>query len=344
MQKDIKLKEIAKVVNGSIIGDDNLIITGIESLKNATSGQVTFLGNKKYTNQVTDSQASAILVNKDYVIEDKSKKSFIVCDDPNKEFSKVILLFAPPSIQYKPEIHKSAIVAESAKIGKLVHIGANVVIEENVKIADNCIIASGSYIGHNSQIDAKAFIYQNVTIRERCLIGENCIIHSGTVVGSDGFGYAATSTGLEKIPQVGIVQLDNNVEIGSNCTIDRARFGKTWIKHDVKIDNLVQIAHNVIIGEYSIIVAQVGVAGSTELGKGVTLAGQSGVSGHLYLGDGSTAAGGTGVIKDLEPNTIYMGYPAVKFKEFIANNNLPKKVKKLIKRIKDLEEQLESSS
>ncbi len=336
----MKLKEIAKIVNGTIIGDENLIINSVESLKNAEEGQIAFLANKKYTNQVSISKASAVLIDTDYTETANSNKSFIVCEDPNREFSKIITLFAPEPVQYKPEIHKSSIIAKSATIGKNVHIGANVIIEENAKIADNCIIAAGSYIGHNTHIGADSLIYQNVTIRERCVLGKNCIIHPGTIIGSDGFGFAPSPTGIVKIPQVGFVQIDDNVEIGANCTIDRARFGKTWIKHDVKIDNIVQIAHNVIIGEYSIIVAQSGVAGSSELGKGVTVAGQTGIIGHLHIGDGATIGGKSGVLKDIEPNAKYMGFPAVEFKQFAANTNLPKKVKKLTKKIKDLEEKL----
>ncbi len=335
--KSVTSKEISEMVSGVLKGSENIQISGVESLKNASKNNIAFLANKKYTNQVEESDASVILVNEDYDYNEKNDKTFIICKDANTAFSKVIDYFAPPAKQYSESIHKSAVVADSAKIGKGVYIGANVVIEENVIIGDNSVIEAGCYIGDDIKIQDNCLIYPNVTIRNRSIIGNNVILHPGVVIGSDGFGFAPSATGIEKIPQVGIVQIDDNVEIGSNTTIDRARFGKTWIKHDVKIDNQVQIGHNVTVGEYSILVSQSGIAGSTTLEQGVVMAGKVGIGGHLQIGAGAQVGAAAIVLKDLNPKEKVIGHPAGSFREFAAKESLPKKVKKLTQKIKELE-------
>ncbi len=335
--KSVTAKEISEMVSGVLKGSEEIQITGVESLKNATKDNIAFLANKKYTNQVEKSEAAIILVNDDYDYNEKIDKAFIICKDANTAFSQIIDYFAPPAKQYSELIHKSAVVADSAKIGKGVYIGANAVIEENVIVGDNTVIEAGCYIGDDTQIQDNCLIYPNVTIRNKSVIGNNVILHPGVVIGSDGFGFAPSATGIEKIPQVGTVQIDDNVEIGSNTTIDRARFGKTWIKHDVKIDNQVQIGHNVTVGAYSILVSQCGIAGSTILGQGVVMAGKVGIGGHLQIGAGAQIGAAAIVLKDLNPKEKVIGHPAGSFRDFAAKESLPKKVKKLTQKIKELE-------
>ncbi len=338
--KTIKITELAEKFDGEIVGDNTLVISGMNSLGDAKKGDISFLANKKYKKQVASSAACAVIVGRDYKEQVADGQTLIHCDDPNIAFSQVVKFFAPPAIVYKPGVHKRAVVEDNVTIGKNVHIGANVVIEEGSKIGDNTAICAGSYIGHNVIIGENSLIYQNVTIRERSIIGNRVIIHSGTVVGSDGFGFSASPTGIVKIEQAGFVQLDDDVEIGANTTIDRARFGKTWLKQGVKVDNLVQIAHNVVIGEYSMIIAMVGISGSTELGQGVIIAGQAGVSGHLKIGAGAKVGGGSAIVKDVPEKAVMMGYPAEDIKAFIGRNALPKKIERLKKQVKNLEDKL----
>jgi UDP-3-O-[3-hydroxymyristoyl] glucosamine N-acyltransferase len=206
-----------------------------------------------------------------------------------------------------------------------------------VVIGARSVIGAGCYIGHETKIGEDCLFHPNVTIRERCLLGNKVYIHSGAVIGSDGFGYIPGENGHTKIPQVGIVQIDDDVELGANVTVDRARFGRTWIKEGVKVDNIVHIAHNVIVGKYCFIVSQVGIAGSTELEDRVVAAGQVGIGGHLHIGAGAMLMGQSGVTKDIEPGATVIGSPAIPIKEQSLNNLYMKKLRKFEKRLKALE-------
>jgi UDP-3-O-[3-hydroxymyristoyl] glucosamine N-acyltransferase len=244
-------------------------------------------------------------------------------------------------------VHPNAVIGKNVSLGKDVAIGPYAVVADNVSIGEKTVIYSGCYIGHHTKIGSETLIYPNVSIRERTTIGSRVIIHSGTVVGSDGFGFATIKGMHHKIPQIGTVVIEDEVEIGANVTIDRARFDKTFIGKGTKIDNLVQIAHNVAIGENSIVVAQAGISGSTVIGKGVTLAGQAGLVGHITVGDGAIVAAQAGVTKSIPPNTLVSGYPAkphdVARKVNACLQNLPKlyeSVNELKKKIKELEEKL----
>ena len=338
----IPLQEIIKVVKGEVIGNTDIEINGVSSLLEAKKGMISFLGNMKYIDQVTETQASVVVVGKDIKLKGEVKPTIIKCDNPNKAFAKVIKLFAPPAITYSPGIHPSAVVSKTANIADCVCICACAVIKDGAVIGANTVIESGVCIGEETVIGKDTMIHANVSIRERCKIGNNVIIHPGTVIGGDGFGYEAGPEGIVKIPQVGIVQIDDDVEIGSNCTIDRARFGKTHLKAGVKVDNLVHIAHNVEVGEYSMLIGQSGIAGSAKIGKGVIIAAQAGINGHITIGDGAQVAGTSGVVKDVKPGAKAIGTPAETPKEFMARYILPKTVKKLKAQIKALEEKMES--
>ena len=340
MAKTISSGELAAMTGGELKGKNDIIVTGVSSLKYAKPEDASFLGNKKYKSQLESSKASVIFVPKDYDCKPIEGKAFIVCDNPDHVFTKAVIFFAPEPIRYVPGIHPSAVVSDKAQIMENVHIGPNAVIEEGVVIGKNTVICAGVYVGHFTKIGENTLIYPNVCIRERCLVGNRVIIHPNATVGSDGFGFAPGPKGIVKIPQTGIVQIDDDVEIGSNCTIDRARFGKTWLKQGVKVDNLVQIAHNVIIGEFSMLISQCGVAGSAELGRGVIVAAKGGVNGHITIGDGAKIAGTSGVVKSVPPGAEVVGTPAEPPREFMERLTLPKKVKKMADRIDELENQL----
>ena len=271
------LQELADLVGGQVIGNAQLTISGISSLDEAQEGEITFVAQSKYIPRAQATKASAIIATQ--TIEGIDKP-LIVTDNPYLAYAKIATSFYP-SIRDPGCIAESTIVGEQTRIGKDVSIYPFVFIGKNVTIGDGVIIYPHTFIGDETCIDQDTIIYSNVSIRERCRIGKRVIIHAGTVIGSDGFGFAPDGNHYHKIPQVGTVRIDDDVEIGANNTIDRGALGKTWIKRGVKTDNLVHIAHNVVVGEDTLLVAQVGISGSTTIGNHVTLAGQVGVVGHL---------------------------------------------------------------
>jgi UDP-3-O-[3-hydroxymyristoyl] glucosamine N-acyltransferase len=340
--KKLTAVEFANMLKAEVIGDKNSEITGVASLNGAKKNDISFLGNNKYIDLMSSSKAAVILVPEDFQGEPTEGKAWIKCDNPTSAFSKAIDFFAPPPIEYKPGVHPSAIIAESAEIASNCHIGACAVIEEKAVVGEKSVICANVYIGQEVKIGSGCKIYPGTVIRERCIIGNNVIIHSNVCIGGDGFGYTPSPFGIVKIPQVGIVQIDDEVEIGANTTIDRARFGKTWIKFGVKIDDQVHVAHNVTVGEFSMLIGQCGIAGSTTLGQGVIVAAQAGINMHITLHDGCKV-GPCAVVKDDVPaGGVVIGYPAESPRNFMAKHTLPSNVKKLKNRIKDLESVVES--
>src|SRR3989475_1410756 len=297
---------------GKLIGDPTLKITGAASLAEATSGEISFFVNRKYVGLLRETRASAVFVPPDFA--EPITAAQIRVSNPAKAFEQVVLKLAPKPITLAPGIHPSAIVDPGAQLGERVSIQPHAVIEAGAKIGYDTIIGAGTYIGHETVIGPACLIYPRVTIRERTRIGSRVIIHSGVVIGADGFGFEMVDGKHKKIPQLGIVQIDDDVEIGANTTVDRARFGRTWIQQGVKIDNLVQIAHNVVIGKNSVIVAQTGISGSTRVGERVMMGGQVGIVGHLEIADGSMIAAQSGITKNLAGG-VWFGSPAVAFTE-----------------------------
>ncbi len=280
---NVTLRELAAAIGGEVAGDDSVRITGVASLAEAVAGEITFYSKPKYLAQLRKTAASAVLVPLD--LQESIGPALIRVADPEKAFERIALKFAPPSIRYEPGIHPTAVIAADAKLGDRVSVQAHAVIESGVTIGDDTVIGANSYIGHESVIGASCLIYPSAIIRERTLIGNRVIIHSGVVLGADGFGFEVKKDGRQtKIPQIGIVQIDDEVEIGANTTIDRARFGRTWIREGAKIDNLVQIAHNVVVGKHALIAAQAGLAGSARIGDHVMIGGQAGITGHIEIG------------------------------------------------------------
>ena len=328
------VRELAEMCGGEVSGDAEATITGAASLAEATPGEITFYGNPRYLAAFRKTRASAAFVPEDF--SEQIIGAQIRIANPTKAFEQVVLKFAPQPISFTPGIHPSAVVAPRVSLGEEVSIGAYAVIEPGVEIGAGARIGAHSYLGHETTIGERCLIYPNVTIRERTRIGARVIIHSGTVIGSDGFGFEMAAGGHKKVPQIGIVQIDDDVEIGANTTIDRARFGRTWIQEGVKIDNLVQIAHNVVIGKHSIIVAQVGIAGSVRIGSGVVIGGQAGIIGHIEIDDGTMIGAQSGVSKSLHGGT-WWATPTVPLKEAKEQLAWVRRLGKLFERVKALE-------
>ena len=331
------VEELATLVGGRVIGDGGSVpITGVASVSDALEGDITFFGNVKYLPALRASRATCALVPEGFA--ESISAIQIQVANPSLAFSQVVERFAPMPVAFEPGIHPSAVIAPSARIGTGVSIQAHVVIEAGAVVGENTVLGANVYVGHEAKIGAGCFIYPNATIRERCVLGNHVLIHSGVVVGSDGFGFEMVQGRYVKIPQIGIVQIDDDVEIGANTTLDRARFGRTWIGEGTKIDNLVQIAHNVVVGKHCVICAQVGISGSSKIGDYVTLAGQVGIVGHIEIGDQAIVAAQSGVSKNVPPKQMVLGSPAMPIreqKEQIARiNRLPK----LAERVKRLEE------
>jgi len=342
------LREIADLVKGELIGDPDIIVTGISGIKEAKRGDITFLANSKYSSLMQTTKATAVITSREVV---DAAKPLIKTDNPSVAFTQVVTLAAPNNIRHPKGIHPSAIISKKAELGKNVAIGAYTIVEDDVVIGDDTVIYGGCYVGNRAKIGQNCLIYPHVSIRECIEVGDRVIVHSGAVIGSDGFGFAMVRGVQKKIPQIGTVSIEDDVEIGANVTIDRARFDKTVIGKGTKIDNLVQIAHNVVTGQNCIIVAQAGISGSTVLGEGVILAGQAGLVGHIRIGDEAIVAAQAGVTKSIPARTKVSGYPAKEHTQAKRVNaclqRLPefnKKIKDLEERVKDLERKLKDAN
>jgi UDP-3-O-[3-hydroxymyristoyl] glucosamine N-acyltransferase len=334
----LTLQEIAKLCGGTLSGDPAREITGAASLDEAVEGEIAFYNNPKYMPRLRKTRASAVFVPQDFAEEITASQ--VRVPDPSKAFEQVVLKLAPKPINFPAGAHSTAIIDPSAKLGDRVSVQPHAVIEPNVTIGNDTVIGAGSYVGHESQIGTDCMIYPNVSIRERTKIGSRVIIHSGAVIGADGFGFEFKDGRQRKIPQIGIVQIDDDVEIGANTTIDRARFGRTWIQEGVKIDNLVQVAHNVVIGKHTVIAAQAGISGSVRIGERVSMAGQVGIVGHATIGDGTMIAAQSGVSKNI-PGGVWFGYPAVPFEEAKKQFAWIHRLGRLFERVKAIEKKLE---
>ena len=341
--KVLKVKDLARLSRGEVVGDDSKEMTAVATLSQAGSSDISFYANKKYAKSLLTSKAGVVIVSE----ESKGQRppdgqTWIICKNPNSAFQKAVEYFAPPPVSFPPGTHPSAVVAETAKVDTSCHVGPCAIIEPGAVIGKNTVICGGVYVGHDVRIGEKCLLRPNVVVRERCEIGNRVNIHANVSIGDDGFGFDPTPMGPQKIPQLGIVKIDDDVEIGANSTIARARFGKTWIKRGVKMDSMVMLAHNVTVGECSIIVGQAGAAGSAEIGRGVIIAAQAGINGHTTVGDGAIIGGCSGVTKDVPPGELFIGTPAESKRDFGARLILPNSVKRLFGKIKELTTEIES--
>lgn len=334
----MRLKELASLVGGTILGDEETEISSVSSIDDSKPGDITFIAHPKYISKIEKIEASAIIVSKSFNIQ-SSKKPLLIVENPYLAFALILSYFSEKV--YEPKgIDSKAWISSSAQLGKDISIYPFVYIGDRCKIGDRVRIYPGVYVGEDSTIGEDSIIYSNVSIYPGTVIGKRVILHSGVVVGSDGFGYVKDGKKNVKIPQVGCVEIEDDVEIGANTTIDRATLGKTVIRRGVKIDNLVQVAHNVSIGEDSIIIAQVGIAGSTNIGKNVILAGQVGVSDHVEIGDNVKVGAKSGIPHDLAPNQEYSGSPAIPHREFIKASLIFTKLPEMRRTLMEIERRI----
>ena len=332
------VSEIARLVGGTLEGDPSLVITGVAGLREAQAGQLSFLAHPRYTGLLAATEAAALILGPDTAAP--KGKTVIRVAQPNIAFGKIVELFAPERVPYPAGVHSRALVADGARLHPTVSVMPFAVIEAGAQIGARSVISAGCCIGREVVIGEDCLLYPNVVVRERCQIGQRVILHAGAVIGSDGFGYEFIEGRHRKIPQIGIVQVDDDVEIGANTTIDRARFGRTWIKRGVKIDNLVQIAHNVVIGENTAIAAQAGISGSAIIGKNVLIAGQVGTVGHIIVGDRAILLAKSGINHDVPGGQMVFGYPAQEHKEALKTHGMIRRLPHMLERIRQLEKKI----
>ncbi len=343
---EFSASQIAAIVNGEIIGSSSAIVTDLAKIEEGKEGTLSFLSNPKYEEFIYTTKSSICIVNKDFIPVKPLPLSLTLIKVENSYTCFAQLLELYDNLNKKEaKIEQPSFIDNSAVIGSDLYLGAFAYIGKNVEIGNNVVIYPNVYLGDNVKIGSNTILHPGVSIYFGCKIGENCIIHAGTVVGSDGFGFAPNSEGVfQKIPQIGNVIIENNVEIGSNCAIDRATMGSTFIREGVKIDNLCQIAHNVEIGENSALAALVAVAGSAKIGKRVMIGGQAAINGHLSIADDTKIVGQSGVVKTVKEAATLMGTPAIPLNDFkkssVGFRKLPfilSKLEELEKKIKDLE-------
>jgi UDP-3-O-[3-hydroxymyristoyl] glucosamine N-acyltransferase len=333
-------EQIAGILEGEIVGDPNIEVSRLSKIEEGTQGSLTFLSNPKYTNFIYSTKASVTIVNDTFVPESPITTTLIKVADAYKAFSKLLEFYNQVKLN-KSGIETPSFISESAKYGDNLYIGSFSYIGDNVILGDNVKVYPGSFIGDNVSIGNNVIIFAGAKIYSETVIGNNCTIHSGTIIGADGFGYAPNEDGTyNKIPQIGNVIIEDNVDVGANSTIDRATLGSTIIRTGVKLDNQIQIAHNVEIGKNTVIAAQSGIAGSTKVGENCMIGGQVGIVGHLTIGNNVRIQAQSGVGRNIKDNEVLQGSPTFGYsdysKSYVHFKNLPK----LVKEIEELKKQI----
>ena len=343
---EFSAKQIAEFIQGTVVGDENATVHTFAKIEEGIPGSISFLSNPKYLHYIYDTKASIVLVNKDFTPEQEVKTTLIKVDNAYESLAKLLTLYEM-SKPKKTGIDSLAYIAPTAKIGKEVYIAPFAYIGEGAVIGDNTAIYPHATIGENAQIGNNCILYPNVTVYHDCRIGNQCILHAGSVIGADGFGFAPSPEGYEKIPQIGIVIIEDNVEVGANTCIDRSTMGATIVHKGVKLDNLIQIAHNVEVGSHTVMSSQVGIAGSTKIGEWCMFGGQVGVAGHIKVSNRVSVGAQSGIAKATKENQAIMGSPAIDAKQFFKSTavfkNLPEMfstVNQLQKEIEELKKQL----
>ena len=334
---------IAGFLKGEIEGDPEIKVNTVAKIEDGQTGALSFLANPKYEHYIYTTKSSVVLVNKSFIPSSKITATLIKVDNSYEAFASLLTLVEEARPK-KKGIHPTAVIEPTAKIGTDVYIGPFVSIGENCIVGDGCSLYPHVVLGDNSKVGKNTIIYPGVTIYHECIVGQGCIIHAGAVLGSDGFGFAPQDgSEYKKIPQIGNVVIEDNVEIGANVTIDRATMGSTILHKGVKLDNLIQIGHNVEIGENTVMAAETGVAGSTKIGKNCMIGGQVAINGHIQIANGTKIGAQSGILGEIkEENTVLIGTPAIELKQFLRSSVIFKRLPDLKVKIDTLEKELES--
>ena len=331
------LGELAEALGGEVAGDPGTEIRGVAGIREAAPGDITFLANSRYEAHLSETRASAVICSRE---PRDTPLPRVLVDNPYLAFQQVVRIFRPDPYRPDPGVHPTAVIASDAVIGDLASVGAWCVVDRGAQVGARAVLMAGCYVGAQARIGEESFLYPHVTVREECVVGQRCILHSGVVIGADGFGFAFDAGRYHKVPQVGNVVIGDDVEVGANTTIDRATTDSTRIGDGTKIDNLVQIGHNVVTGKHCIIVAQVGISGSTVLEDYVTIGGQAGIIGHARIGARAVVGGRAGVTKSVEPGEIVSGYPAIPHGLFKRISAFVQKLPQLFQRTRALEDRV----
>lgn len=334
-------QQIASFINGEVIGNKDAEVYTFAKIEEGTAGALSFLANPKYTEYIYTTNSSVVLVNKDFEANGDIKATLIKVDNAYESLAKLMTMYEA-SKPKKQGISSLASISPTAKVGENCYIAPFAVIGDGCEIGDGCYIHDGVSVGDGAKVGNNCILYAHVTIYHDCRIGNNCILHSGCVIGADGFGFAPTANGYDKIPQTGIVVIEDNVEIGANTCIDRATMGSTVVHSGVKLDNLIQIAHNDEIGSHTVMASQAGIAGSAKIGEWCMIGGQAGVSGHCKMGDRTIVGAQCGIIGSRKGGETLLGSPAMDAKEFIRVSAYLKKLPDLDKKVKELMKEIEA--
>jgi len=330
--------QIGLLISGRIEGDPNTLVDSFGKIEEAVENQLTFFANPKYEEFLYTTRASIVILNEAYELKQPVKATLIRVADAYTAFATLLSKYQEIMQQQLSGIQQPVYIAKTATYGKNVFIGAFAYLGENAKVGDNTKIYPNVYLGDNVTVGENSIIHPGVKVYHDCIIGSHVTIHAGTIIGSDGFGFAPQADGsFKKVPQIGNVRIEDHVEIGANSTIDRATIGSTLIKRGAKLDNLIQVAHNVEIGNSSVIAAQAGISGSTKIGSGVMIGGQAGIVGHIQLGDGSKVNAQSGVSKSIEPGKAVTGSPAYDYTSALRSQAVTRKLPELEKRVNELE-------
>ncbi|MCF8428041.1 MAG: UDP-3-O-(3-hydroxymyristoyl)glucosamine N-acyltransferase [Bacteroidia bacterium] len=339
----ISISELAALLNGVVEGDGSALVNSVAKIEEGKTGALSFLANAKYEEYIYSTGSTAVLVNTSFVATKPISTTLIRVEDAYAAFTFLLEKFSNPTAELKG-IEPMSFVDESASLGENSYVGAFAYISKNVSVGEKTRIFPHVFLGANVKVGKNCIIYSGVKIYHECVIGDNCIIHSGTVIGADGFGFAPLpDRSYKKIPQTGNVVIEDDVEIGSNCSIDRATMGSTYIRKGTKLDNLIQVAHNVDIGEHGVLAGQAGVAGSTKLGKYIVVGGQVAIAGHLQIADGNQFGGQAGVqasIKD--ENQKWFGTPALPLRESLRSSAINRRLPELLSRLEALEKEIKN--
>lgn len=337
---EFSAKQIAEYIQGVIEGDENAAVHTFAKIEEGIPGAISFLSNPKYTHYIYDTQSSIVLVNKDFVPEKEVKTTLIRVDNAYESLAKLLNLYEM-SKPKKTGVDPLAYIAPTAKIGQNVYIAPFACVADGAEVGDNTILHPHATVGTNAKVGSDCILYPHATVYHDCRVGNQCILHAGSVIGADGFGFAPSPEGYEKIPQIGIAILEDNVEVGANTCIDRATMGATIIRKGVKLDNLIQIAHNVEVGSHTVMASQVGIAGSTKVGEWCMFGGQTGLAGHIKIGNKVNLGAQSGVPGSIKDGQNLIGTPPMELKGYFKSSAVFKKLPDMYHELNNLKKELE---